>query len=99
MQNRVNTPGPSRASQSWAGLSWPKKTGAVCGALAILLGSIVLVGWAIHSTLLIQIAPDLAPMQRNTALNFILCGMALLGIVIGRSPLTLVGSAIAAALS
>ena len=58
-------------------MSWPRMTGAVCGALAILLGSVVLLGWAIHSPLLIQVAPDLAPMQRNTAASFVLIGLAL----------------------
>ena len=76
-----------------------RMTGAFCGALAILLGSIVLLGWATHSALLIQVVPTLAPMQRNTALNFILCGMALLGIVIGQLPLILAGSTITAAFS
>ena len=74
-------------------------TGALCGVLAILLGSAVLLGWAIHSPFLIQVVPNLAPMQRNTALNFILSGIALLGIVIGKPRLTLLGSAIAATLS
>ncbi len=38
-------------------------------------------------------------MQRNTALNFILSGIALLGIVIGKPRLTILGSAITFALS
>ncbi len=74
-------------------------TGALCGALAILLGSLVLLGWAIHSPFLIQVLPNLAPMQRNTALNFILSGIALLEIVIAKPRLILIGSAITAALS
>jgi signal transduction histidine kinase/ActR/RegA family two-component response regulator len=72
----------------------PSRTiGALAGALAVLLGSVVLAGWAIHSTSLIQVAPNLAPMQRNTALGFILTGLALLGIVIGKPKLTFSGSA------
>jgi signal transduction histidine kinase/ActR/RegA family two-component response regulator len=71
-------------------------TGAVCAAMSILLGSAVLTGWAIHSTLLVQIAPNLAPMQRNTALCFLLSGLALLGIIVSRPRLTFVGSAITA---
>ncbi len=74
-------------------------TGAACGALAILLGSAVLLGWAIHSTFLIQIAPDLAPMQRNTAISFALCGIALLGIATGKTLPTWIASITAAALS
>jgi signal transduction histidine kinase len=74
-------------------------TGAVCGVLAILLGSIVLVGWAIHSAFLVQVAPDLAPMQRDTAVSFMLGGLALLGIAMSRPRLTRIGSAIAAAVA
>ena len=81
------------------GLSWTTITGAICGALTILLSLTVLVGWLVHSTFLIQIAPDLAPMQRNTAISFALCGIALLGIIASRPRLTLIGSTIAAALS
>jgi len=74
-------------------------TAALCGALVILLGSIVLTGWAIYSPFLVQIAPNFAPMQRNTALSFLLSGIALLGIVIARPRLTLIASAITAAVS
>jgi signal transduction histidine kinase len=88
-----------RARVNALGLSLPRMAGALCGALSILLGSIVLFGWAIHSTFLIQIAPDLAPMQRNTAIGLMLCGIALMGIVMSRPRLTLIGSTIAAALS
>ena len=84
---------------SATGLSPLRMTGALCAALAILLGSVVLLGWSLHSALLIQLTPNLAPMQRNTALNFILSGIALLGIVIARPPLTLIGSALTATLS
>jgi len=80
-------------------MSWPRITGAVCAALAILLGFVVLLGWAIHSTLLIQIARNLAPMQRNTAASFTLIGLALLGIVIRRPRLIFIGSAITAAVA
>ena len=52
--------------------------------MAIMLGLVVLLGWAVHSPALIQIGPDLAPMQRNTAAGFVLCGMAILGIVLSR---------------
>lgn len=80
-------------------MSWPRMTGVVCGALAILLGLVVLLGWAIHSAFLIQVAPNLAPMQRNTAAGFALSGLALLGIVMNRSRLTLACSAVSAGLA
>ena len=71
----------------------------VCGALVILLGSIVLAGWAIHSTFLIQVAPNFAPMQPNTAISFLLSGIALIGMAIGRPRLAVMASAITASLS
>src|SRR5579864_7464891 len=80
-------------------MSWPRMTGALCGALAVLLGSFVLVGWAVHSTFLIQVAPDLAPMQRNTALSFSLSGLALLGIAMSWRWLVFIGSTITATLA
>ena len=38
----------------------------------------VLIGWQIHSRSLIQVTPTLAPMQRLTAVVFLLSGTALL---------------------
>jgi signal transduction histidine kinase len=75
--------------------SWPRLTGVTCGVAAIMLGLIVSLGWAIHSIFLIQIAPHLAPMQRNTAANFVVSGLAILGIATNRSRLIFCGSAIA----
>src|SRR5579863_4019198 len=80
-------------------LSWPSRTAALAGALAILLGLTVLIGWAIHALILIQVAPNLAPMQRNTAFGFVLIGLALLGMALGRPKLTWIGSAPVAALA
>ncbi len=88
-----------RARVSAISLSWPRTTAAICGILAILLGSIVLIGWAIHSTFLIQVAPNFAPMQPNTAVNFLLSGIALLGIVNAKPRLTVTVSAITAMIS
>jgi signal transduction histidine kinase len=76
--------------------TWPGRTGALCGTLTVLLGSVVLLGWAIHSPFLIQVAPNLAPMQRNTAVGFALSGLVLLGILRSMARLTLVSSAITA---
>lgn len=48
------------------------------GLISILLGSSVITGWYVHSYDLIQILPQFAPMQYNTALGFLLSGIALL---------------------
>ena len=82
-----------------SGMSVLRLTGALCGALAILLGSVVLLGWAVHSAFLIQVAPDLPPMQRDAAVGFVLSGLALVGIVMSRPRFTFIGSAIPATLA
>ena len=69
-------------------MSFPKVTGILCAALAVLLGVVVLAEWA-----------ELAPTERANAANFILSGLALLGIVLGRARFTYIGSAITAALA
>ena len=48
------------------------------GIIVLLLGLLVLVGWYINSKTLIQIFPAFVPMQYNTALGFLLCGIGLL---------------------
>ncbi|PYV81099.1 MAG: hypothetical protein DMG93_16670 [Acidobacteria bacterium] len=45
---------------------------------SVALGLVVLAGWYWHQMNLVQIAPNLAPMQRNTATGFILCGTGFL---------------------
>ena len=74
-------------------------TGALCGALAIVLGLVVLLGWAVHAAVLVQILPNLAPTQRNTAVSFVLSGLALLGIVRNSPRLTFVSGAVTAMLA
>ena len=44
---------------------------------AIVLGVVVLFGWHASNTALVQILPHFAPMQYNTALGFLLAGIAL----------------------
>jgi PAS domain S-box-containing protein len=53
--------------------------GGIC-ALAVA----VLIGWQIHSRLLIQVDPTFAPLQRLTAVCFLLNGIALLFLNTGR---------------
>ena len=81
-----------------AGLSLPRLTGALCGALAVALGFVVLAGWAFHFLFLVQIAPNLAPMQRTTAVSFAASGIALMAIVMHRPRVTLIFSGIAGTL-
>ena len=53
------------------------------GLFLVLLGALVLVGWHSGLPLLIQVHPSLVPMQYNTALGFLLIGLAMLGIHFG----------------
>ena len=80
-------------------MSWPKRIGALSGALAILLGTAVLIGWAVRSAFLIRISPSLPPMQRITAISFAAAGMALLGIALSKPRWTFVASGVVAALA
>ena len=54
------------------------------GAGAALLGIVVLCGWYTHNVTLIQVLPSFVPMQYNTALGFLLCGVGLLCCYAGR---------------
>lgn len=48
------------------------------GSLSLLLGFLVLIGWHADIITLLQILPGLVPMQYNTALSFLLCGISLI---------------------
>lgn len=56
----------------------------ISALLASLMGIVVLLGWIIHAERLIQLAPQFAPMQFNTALCFLLCGIGLFALTQGR---------------
>jgi PAS domain S-box-containing protein len=51
------------------------------GVIPVILGISVLFGWYSSNATLIQISPDFAPMQFNTALGFILSGLGILSII------------------
>jgi PAS domain S-box-containing protein len=58
---------------------------AMVGSTAgTLLGAAVIFGWLTHDTVLIQVAPELTPMQFNTALCFVFSGIGLLLLIHGR---------------
>lgn len=48
------------------------------GTLVSALGLAVLIGWYTNNIVLIQLAPDLTPMQANTALGMLLSGLSIL---------------------
>ncbi len=61
--------------------------GFVAGGMAAFLGFVAFIGWHTHSVLLVQLSPALVPMQYNTALGFVLSGLALTALVIAQDRL------------
>ncbi len=59
---------PSFHSQAWA---------RAAGAFAILMGVLVLLGWALDIDVLKSAFPNFAAMRPIAAVSFILCGLAL----------------------
>jgi signal transduction histidine kinase/DNA-binding response OmpR family regulator len=68
----------------------------VAGAATLLLGVVVIVGWYTGNRTLIQVMPTFVPMQYNTALGFVLCGLSLTFAVAGRTRLCMVVGGLAA---
>lgn len=65
--------------------NWPSRISLAAGALSATLGTAVLVGWWLGYLPLIQVFPSVAaPMQRMTALGFLLSGLALIFAAQGR---------------
>jgi PAS domain S-box-containing protein len=67
-----------------------KRVTQAAGLILVGLSVAVLIAWYIHFTSLIQIVPTLAPMQRMTALCFLLSGCALILTSAGRKQATMV---------
>ena len=64
--------------------NWTKRTSQAAGALSAILGVAVLLGWQMGYLPLIQLFPSVAaPMQRMTALGFLLSGLALIFVAHG----------------
>jgi diguanylate cyclase (GGDEF)-like protein/PAS domain S-box-containing protein len=70
-------------------IRWQQVVVATAGTLSALVGITVIIGWHTHTAGLIQIHPDFAAMQYNTAVSFLSCGLGLLGLALGRLHLTL----------
>ncbi len=70
----------------------------ICSLLLLVLGGGVFVGWLVESIPMVAVVPGFAPMQPNTALGFILSGVALLAGVYGREKWTAVLGGLVAAI-
>jgi signal transduction histidine kinase/DNA-binding response OmpR family regulator len=68
----------------------------VFAAASLLLGFAVLFGWHTGNRTLVQLLPQFVPMQYNTALGFVFCGAALLGLALDRVGIAVISGAIAA---
>ncbi len=77
--------------------TWHRRVVMAASGASALLGLVVLVGWYTHSLALIQVLPSFVPMQYNTALGFLLCGIGLLSFTRGRARLAVVCGAAAGA--
>jgi signal transduction histidine kinase/sensor domain CHASE-containing protein/ActR/RegA family two-component response regulator len=91
----MRAPAPT---EQWCPLS-PTSTlvAGITGGSVAVLGLAVLIGWYTNSVSLVQVRPSLAPMQVNTALCFVLCGLSLVALAAGRVRLVPIGSLLAAA--
>src|SRR6202000_3051868 len=75
------------SSSSSTGISEGPILRRLCLNLAIVvmaLGALVMAGWLLHWTAVVQVWPSLPPMKFNTALCFICCGAGLMYLSIGR---------------
>jgi sensor domain CHASE-containing protein len=72
---------------------------AVIGSTSAALGSLVMIGWHLHLLAVLQLRPGLAPMQYNTAVCFLLTGVALIAWAWGKMPgaVPILGGVVAAA--
>ena len=61
----------------------------IAGGLSTALGLVVLVGWYTNNITLIQVFPIFVPMQFNTAIGFLICGIGILSQSFGRNRLAM----------
>ncbi len=76
-------------AQTTRSLQVSRGIAVLSGGIAIVLGSLVLMGWDTHTFALVRVRPVLAPVQPNTALLFVLTGVGLLSFVAQRPRLTI----------
>lgn len=81
----------SVASSSGTGISEGpilRRLSLILAVTVMVLGALVMAGWLLRWTAVIQVLPSLPPMKFNTALCFICCGASLLYLSIGRPRFT-----------
>lgn len=77
---------------------WHGHVLTVTSGTSIAVGLLVMAGWHLHSTALIQLLPMFVPMQYNTALGFLLCGIGIFSAARGKRRLAVAMGAVVGAL-
>src|SRR5688572_28118726 len=80
-EDRPEQRGPHAA----LGTRWRPDGAGFAGLALLTLGAVVLAGWMLKVITLVQVMPVFAPMQANTAVCFLLCGIGLLRVKRDRS--------------
>ena len=70
----------------------------IAAGLSSVLGGIVLIGWYTHSITLIQVFPNFVPMQYNTAIGFLICGLGKLFLLFNHKRLAMLCAGVAGAI-
>jgi signal transduction histidine kinase/CheY-like chemotaxis protein/HPt (histidine-containing phosphotransfer) domain-containing protein len=71
----------------------------VSGGLALAIGAMVIIGWLAHLIALVQVLPNQPAMAFNTAVGFVLCGVALFSLTTRGSIISLALGAFVSLLS
>src|SRR5436190_23241499 len=100
MRSAVTTEARTHHPGAWA----PAAFSRLSAAVVLVLGGVVLIGWALDVQPLKTVAPGLVSMKANTASCFVLCGCSLLlwqrdGARARRAGMVLAGIALALAVA
>ena len=75
MTQRARSVNPASEQDTPILTNWPWR---ICGGLAVALGAAVVLGWHTGIAAVVQVHRSFVPMQYNTALCFLLCGVGVL---------------------
>ena len=64
-------------------MAWSNLLAIIAGGVSLTLGLLVLLGWYTNTVILTRVIPAFGPMQCNTALGFVFCGLGLLSLARG----------------
>jgi hypothetical protein len=81
----------SSISQNKGAIPSSRLIAAVTGAISALLGATVLIGWHTNNLTLLQLHTSFVAMVYNTALGFLICGIAVTFIAFNKPKFALIG--------